>query len=365
MNTARNSQSSLRPEIRFFVYALVFMSAALVVCDVVIAQPGQGRGQGFGRRMGGGPGMSAEMREDMTTLHAMFADRSKIKRNVKMLSNGAEATTESDDETIAALLKEHVPAMESRVHENEPLPPMTFHPIFVELIKHADDYTLTYTETDKGMKVRYKADDPFVVMLVQEHAKLVSRFIKNGMEEIHKPYTLPKVDHSKTDGGKQESTGQSEYTNPAIAEYGKVVRLPDAEHQPRVGSRIVVDVTKGGPAGKINPALEKAARFVNIYAGAGKEAAKVDIAIILHGDATLAILKADVYAKRFGTDENPNLDCLRILNAAEVKVYVCGQSLISKEADPKEVDSTCKVAVSALTTLVNLQADGYAYVPLK
>jgi hypothetical protein len=30
------------------------------------------------------------------------------------------------------------------------------------------------------------------VKLVQEHAKLVSRFIKNGMQEIHKPYTLPK-----------------------------------------------------------------------------------------------------------------------------------------------------------------------------
>ena len=45
--------------------------------------------------------------------------------------------------------------MESRVHENDPLPPMTFHPIFVELIKHADDYTLTDEETDKEMKATY------------------------------------------------------------------------------------------------------------------------------------------------------------------------------------------------------------------
>ncbi len=82
--------------------------------------------------------------------------------------------------------------MEERVLGNEPLPPMTFHPIFVALIKHADDYTLTYEETDKGMKVKYQSDDPYVVMLVQEHAKLVSRFIKNGMEEIHTPYQLPK-----------------------------------------------------------------------------------------------------------------------------------------------------------------------------
>ncbi|TWT61689.1 cytochrome c peroxidase [Rubinisphaera italica] len=170
--------------------------------------PGHGQGRGFGRGMGRGPGMMGGNREDMTTLHAMFDDRDKINRTVKMMPKGAEAVTESDDEKIAALIQKHVPAMESRVHENEPLPPMTFHPIFVELIKHGDDYTLTYEETDKGLKVTYEADDPFVIMLVQEHAKLVSRFIKNGMEEIHKPYNLPKVEQEQSEakGVSKEAT---------------------------------------------------------------------------------------------------------------------------------------------------------------
>ncbi len=145
-----------------------------------------------GGGLGRGPGAMPGMQGDMTTLHAMFADRDKIRRTVTNLADGAEAVTESDDEAIAKMLKEHVPAMEDRVVSNKPLPPMTFHPIFVELIKHADDYTLTYEETDKGMKVRYQSDDPYVVMLVQEHAKLVSRFIKNGMAEIHTPYELPR-----------------------------------------------------------------------------------------------------------------------------------------------------------------------------
>ena len=150
-----------------------------------------GRGPGAAHGPGAAQGMGA-MQGDMSTLHAMFADRDKIQRTVNMLSDGAEAFTESDDEAIADMLKEHVPAMEDRVLGNRPLPPMTFHPIFVGLIKHAKDYTLTYEETDKGMKVKYQSDDPYVVMLVQEHAKLVSRFIKNGMEEIHTPYQLPK-----------------------------------------------------------------------------------------------------------------------------------------------------------------------------
>ena len=151
---------------------------------------GPGRGMGRGRGMMG-RGLGSGMRGDMTTIHAMFDNRDKIKRTVKDLPNGAEAITESDDEEIVALIQQHVPAMESRIVGNEPLPPMTFYPVFVELIKHADDYTLNYEDTDNGVKVTYHSDDPFVVMLVQEHAQLVSRFIKNGMEEIHKPYTLP------------------------------------------------------------------------------------------------------------------------------------------------------------------------------
>lgn len=158
--------------------------------------------------------------------------------------------------------------------------------------------------------------------------------------------------------------GEPEYTNPAIKEYGKVVQLPGAAQQPRGGSKIVVDVLKGGEPDKLNSAIEKVARFVNIYEGAGKEPASVQIAIVLHGDATLTILNAEAYAKRFGTKGNPNLDCLGKLQKAGVEVFVCGQSLIGKGAKPEEVDSTAKVAVSALTSLVNLQADGYSYVLL-
>ncbi|MCA9192040.1 MAG: hypothetical protein KDB03_09765 [Planctomycetales bacterium] len=132
------------------------------------------------------------MPADMSTLHSMFADRNKIHRTVKNLPDGAVAVTESDDEQIAALIQDHVPNMERRVQSNEPLPPMTFHPIFVELIKNAEKYTLEYEDTLNGVKVTYRSDDPFVVQLVQEHAALVSRFIKNGMEEIHKPYQFPK-----------------------------------------------------------------------------------------------------------------------------------------------------------------------------
>lgn len=139
----------------------------------------------------------------MTNIDAMFADQNKINRTVKLLPNGAEAITESDDDAIVDLLQEHVPSMEDRILESNPLPPMTFHPIFVELIEHSDEYTLEYEDTDKGVKATYHAENPFVVMLVQEHAKLVSRFIKNGMAEIHKSYTLPDIAENPNKAAKE------------------------------------------------------------------------------------------------------------------------------------------------------------------
>lgn len=152
---------------------------------------GPGMGRGKGRGMGQGHGRRGGFRPDMTTIHAMFDDSDKIKRTITNLPNGAETLTESDDEHIAGLLQEHVPAMAGRVDNNEPLPPMTFHPLFTALIKGADKVDFKYEDTEKGIKVTYTSDDPQMVVVIQEHAKLVSRFLKNGMSEIHKPYVLP------------------------------------------------------------------------------------------------------------------------------------------------------------------------------
>ena len=65
-----------------------------------------------------------------------------------------------------------------------------------------------------------------------------------------------------------------------------------------------------------------------------------------------------------GVEKNPNLDLLHQLHEAGVEIYVCGQSLVSQGQRPEEVAVFVDVAVSALTSLVNLQADGYSYIPL-
>ncbi|WP_182865574.1 DsrE family protein [Rhodopirellula sp. JC639] len=167
----------------------------------------------------------------------------------------------------------------------------------------------------------------------------------------------------------QGGTGQGKVAKatpayPSIQGHGSVVRLPQAAHQPRSGTKLLVDVTRGGDPGKLNGAIEKVAKYVNIYAGAGAEPADVKIAVVFHGDATLAVLNPDAYADAFDVKSNPNLDLLHQLHESGVELYVCGQSLISKGSAPDDVAAFIDTAVSALTAVVNLQSDGYAYLPL-
>ena len=51
------------------------------------------------------------------------------------------------------------------------------------------------------------------------------------------------------------SANASAFVFPRIKDHGKVVRLPSAAEQPRNGSKICVDVTAGGPAEAMNPAV--------------------------------------------------------------------------------------------------------------
>ncbi|MEZ6044024.1 MAG: DsrE family protein [Planctomycetaceae bacterium] len=163
-----------------------------------------------------------------------------------------------------------------------------------------------------------------------------------------------------------EEVTPAEYTKtfPVIAGHGAVVQLPHAAMQPRSGTRLLVDITRGHDPAELNDAIEKVARFVNLFAGGGEQPAKVQIAVVFHGDATLDILKQEAYSSRFNTPINPNLELLEQLHSTEVQFYVCGQSLISKGGTPEEVAPFVKTAVSAMTAVVNLQTDGYAYLPL-
>lgn len=155
-------------------------------------------------------------------------------------------------------------------------------------------------------------------------------------------------------------------TPPFIGEGpGRVVHLPQAAQQPRPGSKILVDITADSDRAQPHAAVEKVLRFVSIYAAAGERPADAKIAVVLHGAATCAALDDEAYAKHCRQKGNPTLAVIQSLRDAGVEFYVCGQSLAHSGYAVDEVSPQVQVAVSALTANVNLQSDGYAYVPMR
>lgn len=351
----------MNPKLRF-LFALV---ACVVLTDSAVAQQGPGRGRGFrggrgpGGEPGGGPGHGHahddRHDEDHEVFKFLLTNHNKITRKVTERPDGVETLTESDDPEIAAKIQEHVEWMEYRIEKTNPI--RMRDPLFAELFRHTDKIVMKHEDTAKGVRVVETSADPYVAKLIQAHAKVVSGFVERGFKEAMKNHPVP--------GKPNEIHKVGDFHNPKIADFGAVVTLPRATQQPKDGSKILVDVTKGGDMTKLLGSVEKLARFVNIYAGAGAESAGVQISVIFHGDATLCVLNDDAYGKKFGTESNPNFDCLHKLHESGVELMVCGQSLVHKKGNPKDVVVFTEVAVSALTTMVNMQSEGFAYVPLK
>ena len=127
--------------------------------------------------------------------------------------------------------------------------------------------------------------------------------------------------------------------------------------------RAVFDVAgyRGG-TGALNSRLESVARFINMHVRHGVPLDKLDLAVVLHGEALKTALAHESYRQRYGAD-NPSLDLLEQLIGTGVQVYVCGQSLGFREVGPDELIAPVDVALSAMTMLVALQAEGYALLP--
>ena len=149
--------------------------------------------------------------------------------------------------------------------------------------------------------------------------------------------------------------------------------LDDAEDAPRlqrlVGSsqhrRIVaglypvMDIAKGpnDPA-ELNRSIESAARFLNMQARNGIKPENLKIALVLHGSATRSALNDEAFSEHFVVP-NASKDLIKALDAANVDIYVCGQSAAYNGYSAGDMLSEVKIAVSAMTVHVRLQQDGY------
>ena len=126
-------------------------------------------------------------------------------------------------------------------------------------------------------------------------------------------------------------------------------------------TKVVFDATAVDEAGKPVPGLVRAAVLLNLAGAAGLAASDVEIAVVLHGDATLAAQSDDEFQSKNGRPHDSGVLIDRLLKAG-VKVMVCGQSMVRKGLHRSAVRSGVSVATSAVTAAINLQGKGYALI---
>ena len=157
----------------------------------------------------------------------------------------------------------------------------------------------------------------------------------------------------------------TDWVYPAIPGFGKVMPYPNAAMQPGkdVEYKVVYNVTERGEPEKVNPALDKLARAVNIFASAGVPVSKLHFIGVIHGPATPSVLDNEHYKERFNVD-NPTLTIIEALEKAGVKIMVCGQALAHNKIATDWVNPKVELTLSAITDLVLLQQQGYVFVQL-
>ncbi|MGH8399628.1 MAG: DsrE family protein [Gammaproteobacteria bacterium] len=156
------------------------------------------------------------------------------------------------------------------------------------------------------------------------------------------------------------------WQNPAIKSGGAMHPLPDAAFQPdpQATYKAVFSITDGEKDPKqVNGGLEHVARAVNVFASAHVPLDHLKFVVIIHGSAVPMTLDNAHYRKEFKID-NPNLKLIKELEAAGVQIAVCGQAVAGMKYDYKWINPDIKVALSALSTIIVLQQQGYALFPM-
>lgn len=148
---------------------------------------------------------------------------------------------------------------------------------------------------------------------------------------------------------------------PIIENFGKVyqVKSPDLLLKKDTEYRVIFDIfTDKSEGNNVNPLLNAVARYLNMHAQQGVLLKNMKTVVILHGAATKSTINAISYQKKYNTN-NPNAKIIKALKKANVEVYVCGQSYVANGFKIHEKSPHVKLALSALTVLVEYQSNGY------
>lgn len=151
----------------------------------------------------------------------------------------------------------------------------------------------------------------------------------------------------------------------AIPEYGKVASVDaDLAIPKNMKFKVRFDVREGAKPGEVNRSFDTVARFINMHVEAGVPLKNINLAVVVHGPATLDLTKDERYAANAGEGvANANAPLIAALVDKGVKIYLCGQAAAAHNVAKEDLLPGVEMALSAMTAHAILDAEGYVLNP--
>lgn len=159
----------------------------------------------------------------------------------------------------------------------------------------------------------------------------------------------------------QNTNGQEKNSGPIIEDYGQVWKInnPDYALDTQKTFKVVFDVmTSPDDLEQINPAIETAARFLNMHGQNGIPLEQLKVALVVHNEASKDVISSKAYNEKYGKD-NPNEKLLKALMDANADIIFCGQSSISRGFPKEDLLEGVQLSLSAMTALIQFQDNNY------
>ncbi|WP_024607317.1 DsrE family protein [Pseudoalteromonas sp. TAB23] len=126
--------------------------------------------------------------------------------------------------------------------------------------------------------------------------------------------------------------------------------------------KIAFDVGDGAKKGEQNNSINSLARFINMHVAHGVKPDNIQLALVVHGSASVDVLANSEYKERFKAD-NKNQSLIKQLLVNNTVVYVCGQSATHYKVAPEQLIEGVQMSLSAMTAHAQLQQQGYTLNP--
>jgi intracellular sulfur oxidation DsrE/DsrF family protein len=153
-------------------------------------------------------------------------------------------------------------------------------------------------------------------------------------------------------------------TSKTLEDFGPVYEIEEPDFKVDLNQELkaVFDIAKiSYSKDQPNRMFQTLARYIRIHSAPELQNNSVKAVMVLHGSAIYDLLTNEEYAKYHNQEglKNPNLELLSLLSENNVEMVLCGQTSKHRKISKTMMHPDVKIALSAMTALIELQNKGY------